>query len=143
MSIRDHLCLTEHQRNFSPLGFTIRKTHDFQQVCVSLLIAFYILVVLYLCIVAYFLYVYVYVVMCMQVTHMCVQMCMYTCGIQTETSSLVPRVSSNFSFLLKQSLLGPGLMKNNRKSRHRGTVILLLLLPMTVQVHVTPPIYVL
>lgn len=134
MNIRDHPCLTEHRRNFSPLGFTIRKTRDFQPVCVSLLIVLYILVALCLCIVAHFLYVYGYVCMVMhvQVTHACVQVCLYTCGIQRETSSMVPRVYSNFSFLLIQSLLGPGLTKNNRKSRHRSTGILLFLLPMMV-----------
>lgn len=70
--------------------------------------------------------------MCMQVTHTYVQVCLYTCGIQRETSSMVPRVSFNFSFLLIQSLIGPGLTKTNRKSRHRSTGILLFLLPMTV-----------
>lgn len=54
-------------------------THDFQQVCVSLPTVLYILVVLSLCIVAHFLYESgcMYMVMCMQVAHMYVQVCVH------------------------------------------------------------------
>lgn len=134
MSIRNHPCLTEHRRNFPPLGvYHQENTRLPASMCISAY-SFIYSSLFYLCIVAHFLYGYgyVYMVMCVQVTHACVQVCLYTCGIRRETLSMVPQVSSNFAFLLIQSLLGPGLTKNNRKSRHRSTEILLFLLPMTV-----------